>query len=109
MISRLLQDREVDRDTGCWIWTGSWTPHGYGIIWWQGEPEFVHRVAAHLFLNFDLDSGEHVYHTTRGCVRACYNTDHLAVGTLSEARRFYMTEMEDKWRKRRLRKQLALL
>jgi len=77
----LLIRRRIDGN-GCWLWTGS-TSHGYGYISFQGYPHRVHRLAAHLWLGFDLASKLCVLHKD-DCNRRCFNPDHLRIGTQSE-------------------------
>lgn len=65
-------------DGGCWLWTGSIIPSGYGYVWWCNRAQRVHRVVYTLLVGpiphgLDLD---HV--KARGCTsRACVNPAHL--------------------------------
>jgi hypothetical protein len=75
-----LQSRLVlDPIKGCWLWTGTTISNGYGCMWYEGKPEYTHRVAAVIYLDFDLASGLHVLHQcdTPNCV----NPSHLSTGT----------------------------
>src|SRR5262252_766677 len=88
----LLLRREID-ENGCWLWTGS-LRYGYGQIMVAelGRPCTVSRVAAWLWMDFDLHSKLLVCHID-DCNRRCFNPDHLYVGTMSD-------NAQDSWRKR---------
>lgn len=72
---RLLRRRRIDG--GCWIWTGSVKPGGYGQIA-EGPPLnrvlYVHR-AAWMLWRGEIPAG-HVLHHQCGN-KACFNPDHL--------------------------------
>ena len=79
--ARMLSKRRID-EKGCWIWTGRKQTSGYGTVTdprWPGKRARVHRVAAWLWLNFDLSSGLCVCHSCD--TAACFNPDHLFFGT----------------------------
>lgn len=81
--SRLLNRRLI---SGCWLWTGALDDSGYGKIYFGGIVERTHRVAAFLWLEFDIFEQPDfeqdrvcVLHTCRN--RNCFNPEHLYLGT----------------------------
>src|SRR4051812_5029227 len=81
--ARLLVNR-ICTPAGCWLWTRSCQPKGYGQTSWPGGRRNVrvHRVAAVLWLGFDIDSPQLVLH--RCDTPRCFNPDHLFVGTAAD-------------------------
>lgn len=81
---RLLDNREIDPIAGCWLWTRSLGTRGYGqtSIYSRKGPYRVHRVAAALWLGFDIDSDLLVLHHCD--VKRCFNPDHLFIGTAAD-------------------------
>jgi hypothetical protein len=80
--SRLLEKRSIDSKTNCWEWEGVIMENGYGQIHYLGKLMYVHRVAAHVWLKFDLDSGLKVLHKCDN--RRCFNPEHLVIGTQTQ-------------------------
>lgn len=77
--------RRVDRSedpAGCWLWQGYRNHKGYGRLSFKGRHVRAHRLAAHFFLGFDLNSELFVCH--RCDTPSCVNPDHLFVGTVSD-------------------------
>lgn len=60
-------------DSGCWLWTATITPRGYGQFYLNGRIE-AHRAAWEL-LRGPIPEGLQIDHLCR--VRACVNPDHL--------------------------------
>ena len=74
----------VDKTSGCWLWTGSTNGCGYGQFTYNGKLEKAHRVSWQIHHGpLPLWSG----HTTGICVLhrcdvpLCVNPDHLFLGT----------------------------
>ena len=66
--------RKVSRGDGCWLWTGSTLPAGYGQIDQRG----AHRVSYEIHFG-PIPDGMHVCHKCD--VPACVRPDHLFLGT----------------------------
>jgi HNH endonuclease len=82
LLARLLARRELDPITGCWHFRGSITGNGYGHVSYSRGTEYTHRLAAMLFLDLDLKDGRVVRHVCD--VPACFNPDHLRLGTQAD-------------------------
>ncbi|GAA0766001.1 HNH endonuclease signature motif containing protein [Brevundimonas olei] len=84
---RLMKKVDVDTATGCWIWTGSTTPGGYGSIGLGSLTDGTrrlhpaHRVAYEIFVG-PIERGYQLDHLCR--VRACVNPNHLQPVTQAE-------------------------
>lgn len=74
---RMLSKRFID-DNNCWNWTGH-TNGIYGDLTINGRRIKIHRLSAHIWLDFDLDSEFYVCHHCDNTL--CFNPDHLFVGT----------------------------
>lgn len=83
--SRFWANVDTDGPGGCWLWTGTRVPDGYGSISWMGRPAFAHRVAYELLVG-PIPHGLHIDHVrARGCThRACVNPAHLEPVTPAE-------------------------
>jgi Autographiviridae HNH endonuclease len=77
---KLLKHRLLAAN-GCWEYQGA-RRAGYGIVNHDYTMQAAHRLSAHVFLGFDLDSPMVVMHKCHN--RACFNPEHLRVGTQSE-------------------------
>lgn len=78
---RLMNRHELDRKTGCWIYTGAWHQNGHALIR-VGEKRYsVPKVAAWLWIGgFEL-TDKRIYVLHKPCCRnpACFNPEHLRV------------------------------
>ena len=71
-------------DNGHLRWTGKKSHNGYGNIKYKGKTIRVHRLSAHLFLDFDLESELLVLHKPSCPYRDCWNSNCLYIGTQKE-------------------------
>lgn len=78
---RLLESREIDTETGCWLWTKSRGEKGYGQIWYKGKFVRTSRLSYEVF-NGPIPDGMLVLHKCDN--PPCFNPEHLEVGTQSK-------------------------
>lgn len=76
---RLLEKISIN-ENGCWCWTSSIKPNGYGCFWHDGAQRNAHRVSYELFIG-PIPEGLDLDHLCRN--RACVNPEHLEPVTRS--------------------------
>lgn len=79
LAERLLAMQRLNPDSGCWEWQGRRDRCGYGRITVAHRRYSVHRLAAALFLDFDLTSPLQILHHCHN--PACFCPEHLRPGT----------------------------
>jgi hypothetical protein len=79
---RLLAKRQIDPESGCWLWQGRCDRFGYGRVTIDHRRYAVHRLAAAIYLDFDLESPLQILH--RCHTPGCFRPEHLRAGTHAE-------------------------
>lgn len=82
---RLSRRIALDPQTGCWLYNGPLGTNGYKQVSYQNKNYLIHRLAAFLWMEFDLDSELEVIH--RCNVHCCFNPEHLFIGTARDNQR----------------------
>jgi hypothetical protein len=80
MSQKLLAHRRV-LPSGCWLWTGAISSHGYGVTNFERKQIRAHQVAHRLWKG-EVPTGMQIDHLCRN--RACFNPAHLECVTPRE-------------------------
>ncbi len=78
---RILNKIELEPNSGCWLWTATTTPKGYGRVWWESNLMRAHRLVYELLIG-PIPDGLQIDHLCR--VRHCVNPEHLEPVTHAE-------------------------
>src|SRR5688572_13326968 len=76
-----FHDRYVVEPDGCWQWTGSFMPNGYGRLIVKRHTVLAHRFAYELLVG-PIPAGLQIDHLCRN--RACVNPAHLEPVTIKQ-------------------------
>lgn len=78
-----FREHRDDEQIGCVVWPFGVDHSGYGKMRWDGVVRSVHQVACELAYG-PKPTPDHEAAHARGCVRACFNKQHLRWATRSE-------------------------
>ena len=81
---RLLAKRRIVPSTGCWLWTGGKLSDGYGHLCVHNRRVLAHRLSWEVWVG-PIPADLCVLH--RCDTPACFNPEHLWLGTRSENNR----------------------
>ncbi|KKM63634.1 hypothetical protein LCGC14_1509500 [marine sediment metagenome] len=73
-----FHEKYISTPAGCWMWTGSLKPAGYGTMWLNEKNIHAHRLSWQLH-NGTIPDGLFVLHKCD--VPGCVNPEHLFLGT----------------------------
>jgi hypothetical protein len=77
-IAREFVERAVPvPESGCWLWSGNTTRHGYGVLAGKYMHRYAYRVA-----HGAIPEGAHVLHKCD--VPCCVNPDHIFLGSQAD-------------------------
>ena len=68
----------VDKQSGCWLWKGTITEHGYGTLVYRGKRSYAHRFSYEINKG-PIPNGLEIDHICRN--RSCVNPEHLEAVT----------------------------
>jgi len=78
-----LRNQRYEKN-GCWIWTKNTNSGGYGLVIYQGKYHLVHRLSYSMLIG-NIPNDMVIRHICDN--PACYNPEHLMIGTHSDNRK----------------------
>jgi hypothetical protein len=80
----ILSLPRTTNEIGCWLYVGHLN-NGYGEVTINRKRIYLHRVSAAVYLGLDInDDSVQVNHKTFCNNRACFNSEHVYVGTQTD-------------------------
>ena len=95
VLERLEAKIERITETGCWVFTGTSTAGGYGVMWENGKRMYAHRASYEEF-NGAIPGDLEIDHLCR--VTSCVNPAHLEAVTHKENT---IRGRQGKWQKKK--------
>lgn len=89
LLDRLILHRWIDPSTGCWLSVNTPNKLEYYRISYKGEKRLIHRLSAVEFLGMDINSKEQVNHKPICPYKACFNPEHIYVGSAADNSKDY--------------------
>lgn len=90
MIDRIGGRIKPDPSTGCWEWTGSVDPDGYGVIVTGTAEHRAHRAVFAIMRGTPIAKRTHAHHMCQ--VRHCVNPDHIELLSASDHKRAHWAQ-----------------
>ena len=84
LIERLLSLRWIDSITGCWLPKIVSNKNDYFRITYEKKKQLIHRLSAIAFLGLNKHSSLQANHERHCPYKACYNPEHIYIGTAKE-------------------------
>ncbi len=77
--ARVWQRVQIADSDSCWLWTGTLTGTGYGVLGYKGSSILAHRAVFSLFHNREIGEGLFILHSCDN--PPCCNPSHLREGS----------------------------